>query len=110
LVGSSATEGVPLKMRGILGSWDSKEGIFLNRKIRFEVDGSGVFEADSEHMPKMLNTFGLEGCNSSASGSKRTLGRGRVAHRFERGFDISLGSGSRQRGTCLKTVLTFVTA
>jgi hypothetical protein len=62
-------EAYPLKMRGILGldAWDSKEGIILNRTIRVEKDGSFVFEADSEHVPKMLKAMGMEGCNSVVS-------------------------------------------
>jgi hypothetical protein len=69
-------EAYPLKMRGILGpdTWDSKEGIILNRTIRVEADGSFVFEADSEHVPKMLKAMQLEGCNSVVSpGTKERL-------------------------------------
>jgi hypothetical protein len=69
-------EAYPLKMRGILGPdpWDSKEGIILNRTIRFESDGSFVLEADSEHIPKMLKALGLEGCNTVVSpGTKERL-------------------------------------
>jgi hypothetical protein len=63
----------PLKMRGILGPGpdDAKEGIILNRKITFDSSGTFAFEADSEHVPKMLKVLGLEGCNTVvAPGSK----------------------------------------
>jgi hypothetical protein len=69
-------EAYPLKMRGILGPdpWDSKEGIILNRTIRFENDGSFVLEADSEHVPKMLKALGMQGCNTAVSpGTKEKL-------------------------------------
>jgi hypothetical protein len=37
----------------------------LNRKIRFDESGSFIFEADSEHVPKMLKAMGMEGCNTT---------------------------------------------
>jgi hypothetical protein len=70
---SQLLKAYPLKMRGILGPGpnDSKEGVILNRKIRFDENGMFVFEADSEHVPKMLKSLGLEGCNTAVSPGSR---------------------------------------
>jgi hypothetical protein len=66
----------PFKMRGILGPEpeDDKEGIILNRKIWYDDNGRFVFEADTEHVPKMLKSLGMEGCNTvSTPGSKERV-------------------------------------
>ena len=56
----------PLKMRGLLGPdpEDDKEAVILNRKV-YCVDGEIEFEADSEHVPRMLRAAGMEGCNTT---------------------------------------------
>jgi hypothetical protein len=58
----------PLKMRGILGPGPNhiREGVILNRKVRYLKEGGIEFEADDEHVPKMLQASGLEGCNTTS--------------------------------------------
>jgi hypothetical protein len=59
----------PLKMRGVLGPGPKhlREGVILNRKVRYLENGEIEFEADEEHVPKMLQALKLEGCNTTAS-------------------------------------------
>ena len=56
----------PIKMRGVLGPDpnDINEAVILNRKVLWKGDAV-EFEADSEHVPKMLKMAGLEGCNTT---------------------------------------------
>jgi hypothetical protein len=63
----------PLKMRGILGpeAGDSKEGVILNRKVYFRENGIVEFEADSDHVPKILQGAGMEGCNTTVVPSSK---------------------------------------
>jgi hypothetical protein len=59
----------PLKMRGVLepGPKHLREGVILNRKVGYLEDGEIEFEANEEHVPKMLQVLKLEGCNTTAS-------------------------------------------
>jgi hypothetical protein len=59
----------PLKMRGILGpgAGHIREGVILNRKVRYLESGRIEFEADDEHVPKMLQAAGLDGCNTTTT-------------------------------------------